>query len=480
MEFSISTADYKHRAEFFKLIAGTEESYSAAVFSFLAVRDDEDTLTLFQGHVQLSAKPNARCGLIVETPSICGASLALSDMGIDCATLESRLRKGGVDTPFGRLRWGTTFGREERELLAYLERFPPDFNQEQAHDFVLTISGTRHLFTNSNARFQNDLRSAATPYDSVADMAGELGLRNVRWDMCVLDISAQPIVSIDMSRTIQGTTATLGLVAPKDADVTPARLGYRVQGADGKILKRGAVDGADLEWRNCGALSVGEHQLDVPRGAAIQCFASYNGQWLHQGWITDPLASINARRVIHETFDDKLSQTERCFFDRKTREKNGRVVETGIANLLYMLGFAVDPLAATHMTDGPDVLASTPAGDLIVVECTTGAMQNDGKLSKLLSRLGMVRDRLGSTGNSHIRLVAVMVTTLDFENVTDLKQATENGVIVLTSENITSLMGRTKSAPDANLLFEEWWQQAQPPESMDGALAQDIASSLLP
>ncbi|HDR8937560.1 hypothetical protein LGM38_02285 [Burkholderia vietnamiensis] len=480
MEFSISTADYMHRTEFFRLIAGTEKSYSAAVFSFLAVRDDEDTLTLFQGHVQLSAKPNARCGLIVETPSICGASLALSDMGIDCATLENRLRKGGVDTPFGRLRWGTTFGREERELFAYLERFPPDFNQEQAHAFVLTISGTRHLFTNSNARFQNDLRSAATPYDSVADVAGELGLRNVRWDMCVLDISAQPIVSIDTSRTIQGTSATLGLVAPKDTDVTPARLGYRVQSADGKILKRGAIDGADLEWRNCGVLSVGEHQLDVPRGAAIQCFASYNGQWLHQGWITDPLASINARRVIHETFDDELSQTERCFFDRKTRERNGRVVEAGIANLLYMLGFAVDPLAATHMTDGPDVLASTPAGDLIVVECTTGAMQNDGKLSKLLSRLGMVRDRLGSTGNSHIRLVAVMVTTLDFENVTDLKQATDNGVIVLTSENIASLMGRTKSVPDANLLFEEWWQQAQPLESMHGALAQDIASSLLP
>jgi len=353
MDFSISTADYAHRAEFFKLIAGTEKSYSAAVFSFLAVRDGEDALPLFQGHVQLSAKPHARCGGIVETPSICGASLALSEMGIDCATLEYSLRSGGVDTPLGRLRWGTKFGREERGLFAYLDRFPPDFNKEQAHAFVLTISGTRQLFTNSNARFQNDLRSAATPYDSVADVAGELGLRNLRWDMCVLDISAQPIVSVDVSRTIQGNIATLGLVTPKDADVTPARLGYRVQGADGKILKRGAVDGADLEWRNCGELSVGEHQLEVPKGSAIQCFASYNGQWLHQGWITDPLASINTRRVIYEAFDDELSQTERCFFDRKMREKNGRVVETGIANLLYMLGFAVDPLAAAHMTDAP-------------------------------------------------------------------------------------------------------------------------------
>ncbi|MEX3765175.1 hypothetical protein [Paraburkholderia phenoliruptrix] len=334
MNFSIPPADYAHRTEFFKLVAGTETSYSEAVFSFLAVRDGEDALTLFQGHLQLSANPHGSGGLVVETPSICGVSLALSELGINCSTLEDALRAEGVKTPLGRLRWGTRLGQEEKSLSAYFERFHPDFNEQQAHAFVLTISGTRYLFTNNSAQFQNDLRAAATPYDSVADLAAELGLRHLRWDMCVLDISAQPMVSVDLNRTIQGATATLGLVAAKDVDVTPARSGYRVQLADGQIATRGAVDGPLLKWNKFETHQVGEFQLSIPQGAAVQCFASYNGQWLHQGWIADPHASINARRIIHEAFDEGLSQTQRCFFDKKTKETNGRVVETGVANLL--------------------------------------------------------------------------------------------------------------------------------------------------
>ncbi|MEX3762556.1 hypothetical protein [Paraburkholderia phenoliruptrix] len=148
-------------------------------------------------------------------------------------------------------------------------------------------------------------------------------------------------------------------------------------------------------------------------------------------------------------------------------------------HLLYMLGFSVDPLAASHMSDGPDVLASTPDGDLAVIECTTGALNNDGKLSKLLLRLNTAQDRLTSMGHKHARCVAVMVTTLHSEHLTDVQEATRKGIVVLTAEGLNSLLGRTKSTPDANRLFEEWWQQAQPVDSMQQELGEHVASSLL-
>lgn len=461
MDYSYATGDYPQYSEFFKLIAGTEKSYTSATFSFLAVRDQSGGLTLYQGHVELSASPPVGNLIEVNTPSICGFSIRLSELGLDCKMLDFKLRSGGLDTPFGRLVWGETRGQENSTLYAHFQRFPLDFDQRQAHPLVLSISGAQHLFVNRYAEFQNDLRATSRPYDSISDLAAELNLRPLRLDRCVLDISAEPIVSIDLSRSVEDSEAVLALHAAPNIDVIPARLGFRIQGADGKIVERGSVEGENLKWTTLDFLQIGEFRLEVPKGAAVQCFASYNGQWLHQGWITDPRASINVRRVIHEAFDEGLSLTMKCFSDRKTKESNARVVETGVANLLYMLGFAVDPFSANHMSDAPDLLASTPTGDVLVVECTTGAIDADGKLSKLLSRTDLVSERLRNAGHNRIRCLPVMVTTLKLENETNVQNAAEKEVVVLSIEQLESLAETAKSKPDADRLFEQFRQRVR-------------------
>jgi hypothetical protein len=458
---SIANHESRKINEFFGLLAGTEKSYSNATFSFLAVKNDTGSLTLFQGHVALSASPKARRSMEILTSSICGYSVSLSELNVDYMGLVDALMSDGVETPVGRLEWGTTPGESSTSLSAHFERFPFNFNQQQAHPLLLTLSGARHLFINRSAEFQNDLRAASTPYDSVTELATEFGLRPLRWDMCTLDMSAQPTVSVELGRTIENCTATLALLVAPNIDIAPARLGYRVQGADGEIVERASVDGKDLKWRTTEAHRVGEFRVGVPEGAAIQCFASYNGQWSHQGWITDPRASANVRRVAHGTFDEELSGVMRCISDKKLKETNARIAETGIANLLYMLGFAVNPLAAPHMSDGPDILASTLSGNLLVVECTTGAIDNDGKLSKLLSRKDLLSERLHASGHGHIRCLPVMVTTLKLENTTHVQHATEKGVVVIGKEELESWLETTKSVQDADQLFERYWQQTQ-------------------
>ena len=462
-------SDYEQKKvdEFIALAATGDGAYKHANLGFIAI-DGTGGIELVQGHVILPVGSFVPRKVEVTTPSILGCSVPLSELGVDYRGLVDAVLADGIDTPVGRLRFAQRDGLHSA-FSAHLARFPADFNTSLLHPLHLSISSGSHLFADRRAEFQNDLRAHSEPYDSVEELANELGLRPLRWDASILDISAHTLVAVDLGRRVQGGIANLAIVVARGVDRVHARLGYRVLSATGAVLERRALESRDLSWGDHEDAHIGEIAVTVPEGAVIQCFASYRGQWAHQGWVGNPDMAVNPRRAAHETFDANMDALRKYLFDPKQLKQDARQLETGVANLLFMHGFSVNPLAGQLMADAVDLLAVTPKGNFVVVECTTGAIDNSGKLSKLLARTATLRDRLRQAGHAHLRCLPVVVTTLPKVAVTDLALATGQGIVVLTLEGLQKAVEETLLPRDADRLFDEHWALMNP--------AQDLLSS---
>jgi hypothetical protein len=80
-------------------------------------------------------------------------------------------------------------------------------------------------------------------------------------------------------------------------------------------------------------------------------------------------------------------------------------MESVVAWLLWMLGFSVAHLNTRRTRDAADLLVTSPAGHFAVVECTTGLLKAENKLSLLHERAEAVRRSLAVSNRSHLHLL---------------------------------------------------------------------------
>lgn len=455
----------KKVSEFSSLYGACADAYKYPKFSFIAV-DGPNGLELAQGHVSHPIGESSLPGLTVRTSTIYGCSVLLSELGVDYAGLIEALQGDGIETPVGRVRFGNNKSIHNN-FNVYLEKFPSNFYTPIIHPLRMSISMGSHPFQNRMAEFQSDLPSGIVPYDSVAELAGELNLYPLRWDVCSLDVTAEGIVAIDLSgrARIQNGVASLMIRVAKGTDRTQARLGYRVQAPDRRATQRGAFDSNQLTWSDDGEYAVvGSVNVNVPKGSVVQAFASYGGRWIHQGWITDPDNSANVRRSMHEVFDPNLEGTKKSLFDVKSHRQDARILEAGVGNLLFMYGFAVNPLSSHFTTDAADLLAVSPNGNIAVIECTTGAINSNGKLSKLLARSAALLEKLEQTGNPHLKVLPIVVSTMRREALTDEEIASSKGIYIATSEDLERLVGECLVPQNADQAFESLWSLVHSPQ----------------
>lgn len=137
--------------------------------------------------------------------------------------------------------------------------------------------------------------------------------------------------------------------------------------------------------------------------------------------------------------------------------QDARDLEAAIAWLLWMLGFSVAQLGATSRTqDAADLIATTPNGHFAVVECTTGLLKADNKLSILYDRAQAVRRALDTSRHNQLRILPVMVTTKTRDEIRpDLEQAERLGVLVLCREDVSRMLDRTIQFPTPDQLYDE-------------------------
>lgn len=286
------------------------------------------------------------------------------------------------------------------------------------------------------------------------------------------EVIAFNVAVIATESSIVGTKAKLVIVLADGLATEKAAIGYRVFERN-KVAKRGFLPGSKLEWRKTDNIQRGSGEIEVPAGAVIDCVASYAGVAQSHYWLSDPKTAQNPFRSVHNAFDNNLEVLQELINKAQNRGANARDLEIAISWLLWLLGFSATHIGGTPKTsDAPDLIAATPKGDLVVIECTTGILKEDSKLSHLFQRAEKVRQCLAASGNQHLKVLPIIVTTKTRDEIkSEVEQAHKLGVLVATREDFQGLINRTFLFPDPNALYveaEETLRRLQNPPLLPG------------
>ena len=445
---------------FFSTIQPWEGAYANVGFSFFAVRKDGESF-LLKARLFLNAAPSSIPVMHIETGSMIAGHIPLSELKLDVRNvIDAVVRDGALVTSYGKLIFPKSSNGN------YSIHFDP-FHQEGIASgnrlSVLTISGeSSHMFLD-RMKLDWELKAQPQPYDSVDELLMQLALGGKHLDSALIEIVASTVAFIDQSSSISGVNAVPCIFLAKCLDKKKCQIGYR-ELLQGKVVNRGVIEGHNLEWGEQNGVLHGKGWVGVQEGAVLHCVASYGGFAQHQWWVADSAHSQNARRVSLEATDEKLAILRDYLFEEQNQRKYSRDFEFGVAWLMWMLGFNVTQAGGTdRSSDAPDILATSPQGNIMVVECTTGILKAQNKLANLVERTEAVRKRVAASGNGHLKLLSVIVTAKTREEVKgELEQARQSGVAVFTQEELQDMLRATVATTDAEAIYLRVWESIQP------------------
>jgi len=450
---SIPSHDQQRIDEFFEDLAPIREGYGDASCSYLAIKQNE-AWTLVQGRVFFNTSLTKIPFGHFTSQNIRAGHFKLNEVTMTPETALAQLLEGKLQIPGAAL----LFPKQEGSNYGiYYQPFHGDGLQNQNRLSVLGVKGAQIYNILRQPHLDWELKAAPTPFDSLAELTAEYQCGSPRNDNIGVEFIAFNIAAVDGSASmLKGDHAHIALFLAATAKTEKLSLGYRVL-QQGRVVERQSISGSAMKWTTKGPDKWGAVQFTVPPASLIQCFVSYDTKAQSQWWVADASTSQNPLRAVYETFDRQLAILQ----DALLRDSRGRArdVEAAVAWVLWMLGFSIAHLGANdRASDAPDLIATTPAGHFVLVECTTGTLRGDGKLSKLHERAITVRQSLQASNNSHLRVLPVIVTTKTREEIApDVEQAERWGIHIITKENVQGALSSTLIRPQA----EEYYQQVE-------------------
>jgi hypothetical protein len=392
-----------------------------------------------------------------ESPQIIAERFELSAIGLTPHDVIRAAVNGKVLTPRGEIAF---LPQVTGGYAAAFIPLHPEVLAQQQRTGVLQIRGTDQSDHWQNPLLDWALRSADAPYDNLNELSIDFGMGGLIERSTIIEAVAPNVVAVDLSNQVTGGIARIGVLATKGINRSKVSIGYRVLDK-GAVTSRMTVAGDVLEWVEEEGREVAATEISVPPASIVNCYARYDGITYHSGFIVDPSLAQNPRRAVYERFDPELTALAEALATND--RKRARDVEPAIASLLWMLGFNTCHLGGTKvLQDGPDILGATPAGHVIVVECTIGTLKAESKMPKLLARTVAVREQLSKAGHAHLRVLPVMITTLARNEIaSELSDAASNGVYVIAGDDFQEAIGRTLIPPHADQLFAEAEQSLQ-------------------
>jgi len=456
----MSLSQPQHFLDFTILISTWKSSYRYASLSSLAVKTTNGTVLLFGRIILEFSKPEGNQHFCLET-----GDLVARKKGFPIS--EDTIDKIITEVSRGELSFGDELFRLKRDGEYFSSSFFPLYHPLITTGPRLPIVAVRGigrdtLLHRENFRpfehFDWALKSADQPFDSLDELLMFMGLPRLLQmsDMTTIELVARaPIAIMDTSR-VENNEAIIICRLAEGLNPSLVKLGYKI--ASKGLSTRSFIMGDKLSWKKEGFFQDGTAQVPLVDAPVIQAFASYAGLAIHQWWVTDPKKSLNMRKAAYEPYDDNLDVIRR--FLAGLGNNKSEDFETSIALLLYLLGFSVAHMGTTKLlSEGPDILAHTPSGNLLVVECTIGLLNEGNKLAKLTRRTISIKEKLMAAGYSHLIVQPVITTALVRNSVaTELEDAGKAGIAVVCKEELDSLLNESTIFPDPEDLLKRTTQ----------------------
>lgn len=449
---------------FLEAIAPVRVAYEHITLHYLAVRRGDD-FYLVQARLYLS--PAAIADLpadIFKSANIRVGSILLSKIADSVEDFLKQLLTGTISIGGDKFIFPDTQGTPNFET--HYQPLHPEGIQNQYRLNVLTIRGAHHAaFDHSFLRqpsFDWEVMANDIPYGNLQELAYDYKLGFLSHDKVIVEIIAQQIAAIADSSHVNGNKALITINIAKSLPKQHAAIGYYIQ-HDKKIIQRGRIASAALDWSSDGTYLIGKTELSVPENSVAHCFATYANVVRQHYWIMDPSKILNPHRAAYEAFDSNFVALKEVI----ANPKDAKNLEKAVCCLLWMLGFSVtqiDGLPKIH--SAVDLIAVTPKGHYVVIECTTGLLKEDNKLPKLHDRAVAVRKQLATTGNNSLNVLPVLVTSKKRDEIKmELEPADKHGILVMTRENLDAAFERLIVYPYPDQLYDDGLRKVKEAEA---------------
>jgi hypothetical protein len=437
--------------QFLEAIAPSREAYgNDASFSYLAVKTAHAP-KLVRANLWLNVRESKIPFKAFESARIVAGHFRLAEVDLSMEDFVDKILSGSVPTPTGEMEFlpNPNGGRYGARLNTFSNTLP------QTRFSILSIFGDETGALLPQPDLDWELRSGSEPYDSLVEVLNEIQ-PGILTGVNTVDVIAMNTAAIEARSTVIGAEATIRVVKAIHAEQSKVAIGYRILDK-GKITKRGKASGDLLKWSQEQNELVGSLTLEVPRASIVHAFAIYNGLAQHHYYLADPASLQNARRAVYEAVDPALENLKDVLERARGTRPPSRDFETVISWLFWMLGFSTIHVV---YSEAPDLIVACPNGNIMVVECTTNAIDGN-KIAKLVARSQNIRAALQKASSQHWRVLPVIVTSKIREDVMGgISAAALLGVHVITSEALEGLIQHTLLMPDANPIFDQAEKEA--------------------
>lgn len=438
-------------ARFLETIAPWQHLYECKVFSFVAIRND-DRYEILQGRLSASRQWISLINLPrpYKTEKVIAGQIELNSLGLSLEDFLNKICNGSLLFEDAELHFPTdTDGR----ISMHFVRHDITASEQGKRLTKLQLGGKQHRGHIPKIELDWYLKGQPIPYDSLDDLGYAFGVGQLELGYANVVIQAGHVCEVNFSGTVDGTTAHLSILLPNKQSSDQFSIGYKVF-SDGVVLERGAIQGNAFSWRAQGDYITGEKKIAVPLGAKVHCFATFSAVTQHTGWIGDPKTIPNLKGLVFDEIDEDFKVLKGFLFDGNRSKKDGRDFEQAVSWLYWMLGFSVAHPGHKLLSDNVDIVAVTPKGHLLLIECTTGLLSKEGKIQSLLSRTAAMKKRLSAAGFSSTVVLPLGISSKENDEITeDIAEATKAGVLALCIDDLKQDLEKCFVPLDADAYF---------------------------
>jgi hypothetical protein len=154
-------------------------------------------------------------------------------------------------------------------------------------------------------------------------------------------------------------------------------------------------------------------------------------------------------------FDQKAKLLSQMLLNSDRDKDMAKHFEGAVTNLWGLLGFSVSNYGRfPKLQDGPDIIAVAPDGNVAVIECTTGLLDLNDKIAKLVQRTHALSNTLSASGHGHKAIQPVSITQLSRSEVAaNLEDAEKHHIAVMCNEDLSQLLTQIPLFPNPDSFF---------------------------
>lgn len=431
----------------FQLAAGSWvcDSYSIDIRYFAGL-DSNDEYRIWSASVLLAPLPPAKnLSFKISTGKFVAGQLQLSGQSKKglIKILEQAI-EGELKVHGNRLRLLADQRLDYYSEMGYRDRWYADLH--------LQLSGSRNLGieTIDAASIDSELRKASPPFDGLTDLTSWLGLSDgaLGTSQPSLVLRINPPVDIIFEKCgLRDGVLTLTLHAHPKFDVHRLSLGMLSSPRNGLDARRQISN--QIDWkrvRNGRREGVAVVQMESVDSVLVMLLIE--DSTVRRQWFADASRARNNRLLAMQHFDKDLRMVRQAVFEPPDSMR----FEVGIASLMFLLGFSP---AVQLETDSPDLIVTTPAGKIAVVECTTRIADFSSKLGKLVDRRGALHKSLKSSQHNG-DIAGILICALPRDQIAaKAAELTSHKILLVAKEELVSAFERLPFLNDPDKLLAD-------------------------